>query len=82
MDAQRDGVDVLDGLDPQMKTLPLILCGPMLRRVDEHSCFVWVATSNSCRIELEIRDHATDRVVGRSDGDENEEPEQEGTAAE
>jgi hypothetical protein len=35
-----------NGLAKRIKSLPLILCGPMLRRVEPHSVSVYVALSH------------------------------------
>jgi hypothetical protein len=41
-------------LAERMNDLPLVLAGPMLRRVDEHSVTVWVALKKNATVELAV----------------------------
>ncbi|MBS0352439.1 MAG: alkaline phosphatase D family protein [Proteobacteria bacterium] len=50
----------------QDDSLPLLLCGPQVRRVDKNRCFIWIATSRRCSAEVVIFPSGTDDVRGRS----------------
>lgn len=43
-------------LQDRLDGLPLILAGPMLRRVEPDSVTVWIALKEACQIELEVSD--------------------------
>lgn len=47
--------------------IPLVLAGPMVRRVEPTSVTVWVALLRRRRIRLEIYDNTTGTVVARGD---------------
>ena len=42
------------GLSKRIEEIPLILCGPILRRVELHSVSVFVALKVSCEVTLSI----------------------------
>lgn len=50
----------------QDEELPLLLCGPMVRRAEKNRCFIWIATSRRCSAEVTIFLPGTDDVRGRS----------------
>lgn len=57
--------------------LPLVLCGPVLRRVARHECFVWIALSRECDVRLEIYDsaageEASPKILAASTQDTNQ----------
>ena len=54
-------------LAERFATLPLILCGPILRRVDSQIASVWVALREPQRIKLHL-------YLGYTDGDPNKTP--------
>ncbi len=55
-----------------MEDLPLVLCGPIVRRTAPHRACVWVALRKPCAVELTVYDSArgapgTARLSGRRD---------------
>lgn len=48
------------------QVLPLVLCGPMLRRVEKGHCYLWIATSRKTSKKLLVYRSGTSEVVGRS----------------
>ena len=46
----------MDNLDSRLQGLPLILTGPILRRVTTKSVTVWVALKNAVTVTLQISD--------------------------
>lgn len=47
--------------------LPLVLCGPLLRRTDRYSCSVWIALKMRCVPRLSIFNEATGHKLAESD---------------
>ena len=50
-------------------TLPLLLAGPILRRVESDLVCVWIATSRACNVSLLLFDGG-DVVASRNDSDD------------
>lgn len=49
-----------------MSALAQVLCGPMLRRVEEGRCVVWIATSTALDLTLRVRARDSDAPIGSS----------------
>jgi hypothetical protein len=59
----------VDKLQTQLPGLPLILAGPILRRVTDSSVTVWVALQKAANVTLQVRSAA-----GASAGDQVTQP--------
>ena len=56
----------MDNLDSRLQGLPLILTGPILRRVTTKSVTVWVALKNAATVTLQISDAVAGTKVGNA----------------